>query len=70
MSTLHLHIGELQRVTAQPEDGLVGLGLLQDRVSEVKRLAEGWKRSLQVFARLRRREENRPMLEVLRDAPA
>ena len=35
----------------------------QVRTAEVKRLAIGWKRSLNVFARVRRREEGTPLLQ-------
>jgi len=40
---------------------------LQDRVAEVERLAEGWKRSLTVCERLKRLDEGRPLLEIVRN---
>ena len=39
----------------------------QDRVAEVERLAEGWRRSIRVHERLRRLEAGRPLLELVKD---
>ena len=38
------------------------LKALKDRMAELKRLSQGWRRTLEVCERLRRREENLPLL--------
>ena len=39
----------------------------QDRVAEVERLAEGWRRTLEVCGRLKRLDEGRPLIEIVRN---
>ena len=34
---------------------------------ELRRLAQGWRRAIQVFERIRRQEEGRPVLELSND---
>ena len=35
--------------------------------AEVERLARGWRRALEVFERIKRRDEGRPPLELVKD---
>lgn len=39
----------------------------QDADPEYRRLARGWRRSLEVFERLRRQQYGRPLLELVND---
>ena len=40
---------------------------LQDRVAEVERLARGWRRGWITIQRLKRRDEGRPPMEIMKD---
>ncbi len=58
---LKLHADGFIRSIGQARESVEGEDV------EHRRLARGWRRSIQVFERLRRREEGRPVLELVKD---
>ena len=58
------------RVRPTPLASLSGAGSLVPprALAEHRRLARGWRRTLEVCGRIRRREEGRPVLELVKDS--